>query len=408
MRIVARIAALVLLAGAGAAQAGGGTLVIVGGGLDPANAEVWGALLEARPAEARTIAIIPAASGEPAASARAAADALERHGAAPAEIVTIRLAAIDDPGTPKVDESTWQAGAHDPSEIATVERAGAIWFTGGDQARITATLLAADGSDTPMLAAIRRRLAAGAVVGGTSAGAAIMSAAMIAQGDSLGALIGAEAGEPLVLARGLGFLPGALVDQHFGERARLGRLAAALTDPDGSQKIGLGIDEDTALIVALAEGRARVAGSGHVTLIDARAARRTPGRRIGIEGLALGLAGAGDSIDIAAASPLPASFRKPTIGNEYVPRALPAGGGMAYGDQTLPAVIGEGLVDNAAATLAERHSFADTRGVTYRFAETPQTRGWWGRDASGRARYTIAGVAFAIAPITLAIRKATD
>jgi cyanophycinase len=408
MRIVTRIAALALLAGAGAAQADGGTLVIVGGGLDPANAEVWGALLEARPEGVPTVAIIPAASGEPAASARAAADALARHGAAPAEIVTIRLAAIDDPGTPDVDEASWRGGAHDQVEIAAIERAGAIWFTGGDQARITATLLEQDGSDTPMIAAIRGRLAAGAVVGGTSAGAAIMSAAMIAQGDSLGALIGEEAGEPLVLARGLGFLPGALVDQHFGERARLGRLAAALTDPAGAQRIGLGIDEDTALVVKLAEGRARVAGSGHVTLIDAREASRTAGRLVGIGGLTLGLASAGDSIDIAAASPIPAPFRTPTIGNEYVRRALAAGGGMAYGDQTLPAVIGEGLVDNAAATLAERHSFADTRGVTYRFAETPQTRGWWGRDPSGRARYTVAGVAFSIAPIILEIRKATD
>lgn len=400
------IACLALLAGTAPAQAEGGTLVIVGGGLDPANAEIYGTLLAARPQGAPTIAIIPAASGEAGASAQAAARTLERHGADPADIVTVRLALIDDPSTPDTDESAWRGNAHDPDEIAAIGRAGAIWFLGGDQARIAATLLDTDGRDTPMLAAIRQRLAAGAVVGGTSAGAAIMSASMIAQGDSLGALLGDSGGEPLALARGLGFLPDALVDQHFGERARLGRLAVALTDPARSERLGLGIDEDTALVVHLRERRAAVAGRGYVTLLDARAARRTPGRRIGIEGLTLGLAGAGDTIDLAQPGVTPAAVRKPTIGREYVERPLRAGGGMAYGGQSLASVVGEGLLDNAAAKVVAADSFVGSRGVTYRFAETAASRGWWGRDAEGRARYTIAGVAFDIEPITVSIRKA--
>jgi cyanophycinase len=407
--LLRNLAALALLASGAAAQGTeGGTLVIVGGGLDPANAEVWGAVLAARPAGAPGIAIIPAASGEAAASATAASDALVRHGADRADIVTIRLAAVDDPATPDIDESSWAANARNPDEIAAIARAGAIWFTGGDQARITATLLDKDGSDTPMLAAIRQRLAAGAVVGGTSAGAAIMSRTMIAQGDTLGALLPEGTGEPLVMARGLGFLPGALVDQHFGERARLGRLAAALTDPAGTQRIGLGIDEDTAIVAALGEGRARVAGSGYVTLLDARAASRLPGRRIGITGLTLGLAGAGDIIDLARFAVTPAALRKPTRGREYVERPLPGGGGMAYGDQSLAGVVGEGLLDNAAATRAERVTFAGSAGMIYRFVETSASRGWWGRDDAGRARYTIDGVAFDIAPVTVDIRKAKD
>lgn len=402
------IVAPLALLGAAAAQAEGGTLVIVGGGLDPANGEIYGALLKARPDGAPTIAIIPAASGESAASARSATRALERHGAKPEDFVTIRLALVDDPATAEVDESGWAGNAYDPAEIAALERAGAIWFLGGDQARITALLLEKNGSDTPMLAAIRRRLAAGAVVGGTSAGAAIMSEGMIGQGDSLGALLGGKVGEALELTRGLGFLKGALVDQHFGERARLGRLAVALTDPAQRQRIGFGIDEDTALIVSLGDGRATVAGSGYVTLLDARNAQRTPGRRIGIAGLTLGLAGAGDSIDLAETAITPAPARKPTAGREYVERPLLSGGGMAYGDQSLGNVVGEGLLDNAAATVIEAHSFAGTTGVTYRFAKASAARGWWGRDGEGRARYTITGVAFDITPITVAIRKAAD
>lgn len=402
------LAGLALAASTAAARAEGGTLVIVGGGLDPANAEIYGALLAARPEGAPAIAVIPAASGEPGASSRAATRALERHGAMPEDIVTVRLAMVDDPGTPDVDESTWAGNAHDPAEIAAVERAGAIWFLGGDQARIIATLLEKDGSDTPMLAAIRRRLAAGAVVGGTSAGAAIMSEGMIGQGDTLGALIGGETGEPLELTRGLGFLKGALVDQHFGERARLGRLAVAITDPDQPQRIGLGIDEDTALIVHLADGSAEVRGSGYVTLLDARAARLMPGRRIGIRGLMLGLAGAGDTIDLTVPAIAPAPVRKLIEESDYAKRPLPDGGGMGYGDQTLAAVVGDELLDNITATFVERHTFAGTMGFTYRFEETGDERAWWGRDAAGRGRYTISGVAFDITPITVAIRKATD
>lgn len=401
------LAAAALVAGT-AAGAEGGTLVIVGGGLDAANSEIYGALLAARPEGAPGIVIIPAASGESATSSRAAARALERHGAKAEDIVTIRLAVVDDPSSTEVDESAWAANAHDPAEVAAIKRAGAIWFLGGDQARIIAALREKDGSDTPMLAAIRRRLAAGAVVGGTSAGAAIMSEGMIGQGDSLGALLPEGAGEPLELTRGLGFMPGALIDQHFGERARLGRLAVALTGNAAPHRIGFGIDEDTALVVHLGKGRAQVLGSGYVTLLDARSARRSAGQRVRIAGLRLGLAGAGDSIDLAAQTLTPAPVRKPTKAREYAKRPLRAGGGMAYGEQTLEAVLGEGLLDNQAATTAERHSYAGTEGIIYRFTETSAAQGWWGRDAQGRARYTIADVAFDIEPITVTIRKVED
>lgn len=409
LRIV--IACLALLAPVGAAsavQAGSGTLVIVGGGLDPGNAAIFAELLDARPADAPGIAIIPAASSEPTASAQAFKAALLRHGANAADILMIRLAMLDDPGTADVDESRWRSHANDPAEIAAIERAGAIWFTGGDQSRITALLVQADGRDTPMLAAIRQRLAQGAVIGGTSAGAAIMTAAMITQGDTLAALLPDTGGEALGLGLGLGFLPGALVDQHFGERARLGRLAVALTKNAQPHRIGIGIDEDTALVVTLATGTARVAGNGYVTVLDARQAARLVGRRFGVRGLVLGLAGAGDAIDIASASVTPATFKQPTIGREYVNRPLPSGGGMAYGAQTVATVVGEGLLDNSAVRVTERYSFAGPRGVTYRFHQTSAARGWWGRDPAGSARYALNGVRFDITPITVAIKKVAD
>lgn len=262
-----------------------GTLVIVGGGLKPDNAAVYRAFIDAMPDPSGTVAIIPAASGEPAGSAGDMVDDLGTYGIAADRVETVRLAVIDDPETADVDESRWAGNASDPNEIIKIERAGAIWFSGGDQARIVAALVNSDGSDTPMLAAIRKRLAAGAVIGGSSAGAAIMSRAMIACGDPADAVLApvsrdqrscaASEGdrEPLVLATGLGFLPRGLVDQHFSQRSRYGRLLRAVACDPAAEGLGYGIDENTAMVVDLARRRASVIGAGAVTRIDARAAR---------------------------------------------------------------------------------------------------------------------------------------
>lgn len=405
MRARVLVAGLAMLAACSTARAEEGTLVIVGGGLDWANADILTALLEARPADAPGIAIIPAASQSFQGATRALATALERHGARREDITVVRLALLDDPATPELDESTWRGNAHDPAEIAAVSRAGAIWFIGGSETQITAVLRGADGRDTPMLAAIRRRLAEGAVVGGTSAGASVLSRGLIVKGVSLGAPLVEGGGDAVEVGPGLGLFAHALIDQHFGERGRLGRLAAALTDPAQPHRLGLGIDEDTALVVKPESGTARVAGSGYVTLLDARAARRTAGARTGIAGLSLSLAAADDSIDLAAWQVAPPPSRKAIVPRAPEETPLLPGGGMAYGDQHLAAVVGEALLEGGVRTV-DRHSFAGSEGVTYRFTATPASAGWWSRDARGRGRYTIAGVGFAILPIAVEITPA--
>jgi cyanophycinase len=187
--------------------------------------------------------------------------------------IQIKLAEIDDPAT-YVDEAAWAGNAGDAGEIAKIQAASAIWFTGGDQAR-TMRLLTRNWEDTPMLAEIRKRLASGAVVGGTSAGAAIMGSGMIICGDPRRAndaisrdpadcaTLEGET-EPLVVGNGLGFLTNGIVDQHFSQRARLPRLVRAVTYLSGT---GIGIDEDTALFVDLRSSRALVMGKGFVTTV---------------------------------------------------------------------------------------------------------------------------------------------
>lgn len=122
---------------------------------------------------------------------------------------------------------------------------------------------------------MRRLLSGGGVIGGSSAGAAIMSRTMIVRGDDEGTLTlpvctdaaaycdnGGVSPEQLLLSRGLGFLPGGIVDQHFNRRARLQRLLAAMEDADENE--GFGISEDTALEVSLSDRALRVHGSAYV------------------------------------------------------------------------------------------------------------------------------------------------
>ncbi|WP_448577511.1 cyanophycinase [Thermaurantiacus sp.] len=250
-----------------AVAAAPGALLIAGGAIREDNAALFHAFLARRPEGRPGIAIIAAASAEPAAALARTRELLVRHGADPATIRLVHLALLDDPTTPE-DEKGWAGNATDPHEMSKIATAGAIWFTGGDQARIVEALKRPDGTDTPMLEALRAAHRQGAVVGGTSAGAAAMSNPMIRGGDPVAAVGGA--GEALVLGPGLGFLDEGIADQHFDARYRLPRLLKALALRPEAGGIGYGVAEDTALIV---EGDGLTAvGRGLVTIVDTRRA----------------------------------------------------------------------------------------------------------------------------------------
>lgn len=154
-----------------------------------------------------------------------------------------------------VDTANREDGS-DPKALEAIEKATGVFFTGGDQSRITSQL-----KGTLLDLAIHRRYQQdGLVVAGTSAGAAMMPDVMIVEGES-------ETHprlEVVEMGPGMGFLPGVVIDQHFLQRGRLGRLLSAVTQEP--VVLGFGIDENTAVVVA--NNQFEVIGEGAVTVID--------------------------------------------------------------------------------------------------------------------------------------------
>lgn len=154
-----------------------------------------------------------------------------------------------------------------PETWARLSQASGIWFTGGNQSRITSVFRPTDSKHVQLYFAIRDTLAEGGVVGGSSAGAAIMSETMLAGGRSEGALLHGDGEGGVKLAEGLGFFPFGIVDQHFLARGRLGRLLVALEVM--GERYGFGIEENSALVVYLGESaQAVTVGMRGVCIID--------------------------------------------------------------------------------------------------------------------------------------------
>jgi cyanophycinase len=196
---------------------------------------------------------------------------VEVSGGAKADIVVIPTASRLNETGPRYEKLFGELGAarvsvmdfdtrrdcHEANRLQRLEEASGIFFTGGNQLRLT-TLL----GGTPIATMIRRRNAAGATVGGTSAGASILSEHMIAFGDEGSSVISGS----VRLAPGLGLTNRFVIDQHFRQRDRLGRLITALAYNPFA--VGIGLDEDTAVFIGPDE-TLEVVGSGGVTIVDA-------------------------------------------------------------------------------------------------------------------------------------------
>lgn len=181
----------------------------------------------------------------------------------------------------------------DRALVAKVAGLGGVFFGGGDQSRYLASLVRADGKDSPVLAAIRRGYEHGdMVLAGTSAGTAAMTRGPMITGGTSGRAF--RTAVPSAL-HGLGFFPHGLLDTHFGQRDRQARIVRLASDR--REKLAFGVDEDTALVVDDPLGknpRMQVLGKNGVSIFRLDRARAHDGKTWGISNVKFAYLGDGD------------------------------------------------------------------------------------------------------------------
>lgn len=263
-----------------------GNLFIIGGGKRPAYM-VKKIISLAGGSEKSNIVIVPMASSVPVESAL-----WQRYDFEKAGSKNIRFAIFDS------------TSANSDSILSIFEGANAVYFSGGDQSRLTRALLG-----TKLLDKISDIYRKGGVIAGTSAGAAVMSKVMITGNelintDSTRSFIDIKKGN-IEFTEGFDFLPGAIIDQHFIKRKRVHRLLSlVLQFPD---LLGIGLDESTAIWVK-PDNTFEVVGENSVMILDAsdtKSIRTDLAGNFGTENVKLHLLIAGQKFDLKEKALIP-------------------------------------------------------------------------------------------------------
>jgi cyanophycinase len=186
-----------------------------------------------------------------------------------------------------------------------MEGASLVFFTGGGQLRITTQF-----GGTQLCEQIQEFYRQGGTIAGTSAGASVMSDTMLVSGEADSSH---RVGANLMMAPGLGYIKDVIIDQHFAERGRIGRLLGAVAQ--NPRFLGVGLDENTAIIVEK-ENRVRVLGEGAVYIVDGRQVTCTnmdddnEDRTLSIFNVRLHVLSQGDEFDLFTREPIGGSAEK--------------------------------------------------------------------------------------------------
>ncbi len=228
-----------------------GPVMPIGGGEEKdggGRKEVLQRFLDLAGGKKARIVVVPTASETPEEMSQQYIDVFGELGAKSTEVLDVRE----------------RQDANSDASIQLLQGATGIFITGGAQSRLVALM-----AGTLAMECIRLRNAEGIVVAGTSAGASIVASHLMSGGTGLAGNSGSAAARKgmVELAAGFGLLQDIIVDQHFSQRGRLGRLLSVYAANPGLLSIGL--DEDTAVVIDR-EGMLEVLGSGMVTIVDGR------------------------------------------------------------------------------------------------------------------------------------------
>lgn len=259
-----------------------GRLIIIGGHEQKADEMAILSEVAARAGKGGRLVVITAASQEPESLAKTYEEVFA--GCGVKDVRVLHIFARED--------------ALRPEALDLIDDAAVIFFTGGDQLRITSQI-----GDSPVYQRMHELYRRGATIAGTSAGAAAMPATMLVsgRGDSSDAISG------IGMAPGLGLLENVVIDTHFAERGRMSRILGAVSQ--NPRNLGLGIDENTAVVVD--QGRSfRVLGSGAVYVVDGASmsysslSEERPEGVVTIHGVTLHVLGEDDCFDLAERRPV--------------------------------------------------------------------------------------------------------
>ncbi|MBS4539169.1 cyanophycinase [Clostridium sp. D2Q-11] len=387
-----------------------GSLVIIGGALDPENEAIYNKMIElAGDKNDIKIAIIPAASSTPSKSGGLyKGDFVDLYNVPKENVKVFPIAINDDSSTEDIDESTWDKNGFNEELAQEMLNYDLVFFTGGNQLDIVKVLVQEDGTDGPVLESIKEIYDNGGVLAGSSAGAAIMTDPMIGAGSSFGALTQGTTDtdnydDPddnrVFLTKGLGFLENSITDQHFLARGRFGRLITALIDREIN--MGYGIDENTALV--LTGDELEVIGESGVMIIDtAGATYKNYGSRLSANDIRLHYLETGDKYNKKTQEFTINSDKETTLGYEYY-----SGNELntnIFGENSVIPTITKDLVDNTEKESMGLSFDTDGNGVKLIFNQKEDTQGYWGK-IDGRESYAATNVYLDILPIKVQIKE---
>ena len=377
-----------------------GPAIIIGGALRFDNAAVWQRLVEESGGQGARWLVFATASSKPERVAAQVVEILSRHGAlAEAMPVAPRLEGVD-----------LQKNLHDQALIAKVAAASGLYFSGGAQELIVDTLQPG-GQPTEMLKAIRAAFQRGAVVAGTSAGAAIMSRTMFRDPPEPLQVLKGQLREGFEVDLGLGFVGADLfVDQHFLRRGRIGRMLPLMLAHGYS--FGLGVEENSAVLVR--GDVLEVIGAKGALLVDLRQA--TSDSKLGafnLRNASLSYLDHGDRHDLRTGISSPSAMK--LQGQRVDPAASdfkPDSGRLPFymdilGDSTIVAAMAK-LIDSPAPELRGLAvqglaDAADTQpdlGFEFRLYKGAGSIGWCS-SASGAEECTLLNLRLDVLPLQL-------
>lgn len=394
-----------------------GSLLIVGGALRADNNAVYEKFIElAGGAEKAKIGIVPVASGSPYKYSNMFIEDMVSRGVSEENIIVLPLAVKDDKRSKDVDESGWVENGNNLDVAKSVNGLTGIWFVGGDQTYITDVLLNEDESATLVLEAIWGEYYKGAVIGGTSAGAAIMSDVMIAGGDSLGALTNGYVSDydessldyqnegGLIVKKGLGFFKYGIVDQHFDRKGRLGRLVVVAETNKDSYPISFGIEENTAMVFNNITKKVEVVGTGGVFVVDVKNMVVNTEKKQ-YENIRLSYLEGKDTMDLNTNTITMDKEKYTTIGYEYLATENTDTTGSLSANQKLNQLISFGLIDNEIRSSVKTYLYGtDGRGFSFTFSKADGTEGYWGQSGAADL-YSFENVKMDINPIKVEIQS---